>query len=483
VGIDMPEAFIMPKFDMDQEKATIITWLKKDGDFIKMDEAVLVVETEKVAIEVTAPAEGTLVGIRFKEGDVVPVTKVIAYVLKKGESIKDLPADAVLPAQPVILLATPGHAAPAPREMAELTPESTTGQAVARTASPIAMRMAKEMGIDINQVPASGERITREDVERFVQSRDQARLDKAEFATGITADGKIAATPAARRLARETGILLASLAGSGPRGRIQAADVVSARPPRETAAAFVAERPAVSGSAAERPAQIIPFAGVRQKIGQRLQASFQESPHIALTVETDVTRLEAARSHMNTIAAREETGKISLTALLVKVVAWALERNPYINASLIESNIYLWQDINIGVATALKDGLIVPVIHKTSLLSVRQIADALGDLSVRAREGRLALRDVQRGTFTISNLGMYGIQQFRAIINPPESAILAVGAVVRKPVVVDEQDSVAVRPMMTMTIAADHRVIDGVMAARFLADLVQGIEFPETLLY
>jgi pyruvate dehydrogenase E2 component (dihydrolipoamide acetyltransferase) len=127
--------------------------------------------------------------------------------------------------------------------------------------------------------------------------------------------------------------------------------------------------------------------------------------------------------------------------------------------------------------------LIVPVIHKTNRLTIRQIADALGDLSTRAREGRLALSDVQRGTFTISNLGMFGIHQFRAVINPPESAILAVGAVVRKPVVVDEQDTVAVRPMLSLTIAADHRVIDGVVAARFLADLVQGIEFPETLLY
>jgi pyruvate dehydrogenase E2 component (dihydrolipoamide acetyltransferase) len=463
----MPVAFIMPKFDMDQEKATIISWLKKEGDLIKMDESVLVVETEKVAIDVPAPAAGTLVGIRFKEGDVVPVTQVIAYVLKKGETLDDLPKDAVTP---MLAAAVPAQALPA----------SGIGQVVAtHTATPIAMRMAKELGIDINQVPTSAERITREDVERFVQSRDQTRSVQDRVVSAATADGKIAATPAARRLAREAGISLESIFGSGPNGRIQAADVEAE--PRAVVPASVSERPAVSAS--ERPAQIVPLVGMRQKIAQRLQASFQESPHIALTVEADVTRLEAARSHLNTIAAREKAGKISLTALLVKVVAWALVRNPYINASLNDNQIYLWQDVNIGVATALEDGLIVPVIHKTSSLSIRQIADALADLSARAREGRLALSDVQRGTFTISNLGMFGIQQFRAVINPPESAILAVGAVVRKPVVVDEQDSVAVRPMMTMTIAADHRVIDGVVAARFLADLVQGIEFPETLLY
>ena len=177
---------------------------------------------------------------------------------------------------------------------------------------------------------------------------------------------------------------------------------------------------------------------MRQKIAQRMQASFQEAPHIALTVEVDVTRLEAARQHMNQLAARAGDGKVSLTACLVKVIAWALERNPYINASLIDDQIYLWKDINIGVATALKEGLIVPVIHQANTLSIRQIADRLSDLSTRARENRLTLSDVQRGTFTISNLGMFGIRQFRAVINPPESAILAVGAVVRKPVVIDD---------------------------------------------
>lgn len=455
---------------MDQEKATIITWLKKEGDLIKLDETVLVVETEKVSIEVSAPATGTLVGMRFKAGDVVPIAQVIAYVLLSGETIKDLPADLTPAAQPAVL-----PAASVPVHQTDINPISPppagAAQVATHSATPIAIRMAKELGLDLNQVPAAGERTTREDVERYIQSRDQTKTTQ-----GMNI-GKISATPAARRIARETGVPLESIAGSGPLGRIQAADIVSASP------AAAPEHPAVSANKSERPAQIIPLAGIRLKIAQRLQASFQESPHIALTVEADVTHLEVVRTHMNNIAMREKAGKISLTALLVKVVAWALERNPYINASLIDNQIYLWQDVNIGVATALEDGLIVPVIHQTNHLSVRQIANSLADLGARAREGRLALSDVQRGTFTISNLGMFGIQQFRAVINPPESAILAVGAVLRKPVVVDEQDTVAVRPIMTMTIAADHRVIDGVVAARFLADLVQGIEFPETLLY
>jgi pyruvate dehydrogenase E2 component (dihydrolipoamide acetyltransferase) len=167
----------------------------------------------------------------------------------------------------------------------------------------------------------------------------------------------------------------------------------------------------------------------------------------------------------------------------VRIIAWALERNPFINASLGEDGILLWKDINIGVAAAIDEGLIVPVVRNANRKSVQQINREIRDLAGRARTGELSLDEVKGGTFTLSNLGMFGIDQFRAIINPPESAILAVGRVVRKPVVVDEQDTVEVRPMMFMTISADHRVIDGVVAANFLADLVDSIESPELLIY
>jgi len=166
----------------------------------------------------------------------------------------------------------------------------------------------------------------------------------------------------------------------------------------------------------------------------------------------------------------------------VNLVAWALERHPYINSSLIEGKIHLWKEINIGVATALENGLIVPVVHHANLLTFLQMSEKINSLSERARQGRLDLAEVQRGTFTISNLGMYGINQFRAIINPPESAILAVGASVRKPIVIDDRDTIAVRPVISFTLSADHRVIDGVVAAKFMADLVNVVEHPEILL-
>lgn len=450
----MPVPFIMPKVDMDQEKATIISWEKQDGDPIKRDETVLVVETDKVAIDVPAPDSGTLAGIRYQEGDVVPVTEVIAYLLKEGETAEDVPPEVETSSPPAV---------PATPEPASVKPADSASVAI--SATPVAARIADEHDLDLSQVPAEGERIKRQDVERYLAGQGPARGEKE-----APPPGKIAATPAARRLAREAGIPLDSLTGSGPRGRIQAADVKSLPP-----------QPTISKDG--REAEIIPLAGMREKIAERLQASFQDAPHIALTVEADMTRLEVARGRMNEIAARSGEGKVSLTALLVKVIAWSLERHPYINASLEDGQIYQWKDINIGVATALEEGLIVPVIQGANLLSVRQIADSLTDLSTRARDNRLTLTDVNRGTFTISNLGMFNIQQFRAVINPPESAILALGTVVRKPVVVDDQDTVAVRPMMSITLSGDHRVIDGVVAARFLNDLQIAIETPETLLY
>jgi pyruvate dehydrogenase E2 component (dihydrolipoamide acetyltransferase) len=458
----MPIPFIMPKFDMDQEKATIVSWSKAEGERVKAEETVLVVETEKVAIDVPCPATGTLAGIRYQAGDTVPVTTVIAYILKEGETTADLPKDGV-PVAPARSQVSSKEALPIPAQIKIAPMEIPPASPAVPAATPVAARIAKENGVDLTQVTAHGDRITREDVEQFIASQKApAHLEKP------------AATPAARRLARENDLPLESIQGSGPRGRIQAADVTGAT--RQPAAV-------ASVKVGTRSAQVVPLTGIRQTIAERMAASFHDIPHISLTVEADATRLESAQSNLTKLAEKDGTGKITVTALLVKIVAWALERNPYINASLIDGKIHLWQDINIGVATAIPDGLIVPVIHQVGQKSIREIALALQDLSLRARESRLALSDVQQGTFTISNLGMFGIRQFRAVINPPESAILAVGAVVRKPVVINDKDEVAVRPIMAITISADHRVIDGVVAARFLSDLVQGIESPESLLY
>ena len=444
----MPIPFIMPKFDMDQEKATIISWLKKEGDLIKLDETILTVETEKVAIDVPSPASGTLAGILYKDGDVVPVTKVIAYILKEGETIADLPKLDVV-------------AIPSKPEHVPATISMASASAASVNATPVAVRMAKEEGIDLSKVTASGAKVTREDVERYIADQKSAGR--------VT----VPATPAARRIALESGVPLETVAGSGPRGRVQSVDV----------AAMAASVTPSSTASSSRDVEIIPLSSIRRTIAKRMQQSFQESPHIALTVDVDVTEVENTRKRFNIQAEKLGQPRITITALIIKIVAWALVRNPYINASFNEDSILLWKDVNIGVATAVPQGLVVPVLKSADQLGVSEINMRLIELADRARENKLKLEDVQGGTFTISNLGMFGIPHFRAVINPPESAILAVGSVVRKPVVVDDQDRIEVRPMLSLTLSADHRVIDGVVAARFLSDLVTGLELPNLLLF
>jgi pyruvate dehydrogenase E2 component (dihydrolipoamide acetyltransferase) len=232
-----------------------------------------------------------------------------------------------------------------------------------------------------------------------------------------------------------------------------------------------------------REAEIIPLTSVRKTIAQRMQQSFQESPHIVLTVEVDMSEAEAARKHLNVHAEKVQQPKITLTSLIVKMVAWALGRHRYLNSSFNGDSISLWKNINIGVAAAAPQGLVVPVLKDADQLGINEINVRLGAMADRARRNALRLDDVQGGTFTISNLGMFGIPQFRAVINPPECAILAVGSIVRRPVVVDDQDRVEVRPMLALTLSADHRIVDGIVAARFLSDLVAALESPDLLLF
>lgn len=458
----MPTPFIMPKFDMDQETATVVEWLKSEGEPVEVDEKVLVVETDKVAVDVPAPAGGTLSRITVESGDVVPVTSVIAYILAEGESEADLPAQDDGPSSPETVEPEPDHQPDPP--------------ATSIASTPVAKRIAREFGIDLTDVPTRNNRVTKADVERYLAEKGDAASEKP---APIKSRVSVPATPAARRLARELDLNLESISGSGPRGRVQEVDVRSA-------AEKVPVGEEMAPAQIERAAERQPLEGMRRTIAERMQTSFHTAPHIALTVEVDVSQLEQTRARMNAMledaAPEEKVNKVSITALLIRIAAWALARHPYINASLIEEEIYLWEDVNVGVATAIDDGLIVPVIHGADRLTVGQINKNLVDLAGKARIGQLTLENVRGGTFTLTNLGMFGIKQFRAIINPPESAILAVGQVRRKPVVVDAEDNVEVRPVMSLTLSADHRVIDGVIAARFLSDITKAVETPDLLL-
>ena len=440
----MPTPFIMPKMDMDQEVVTIISWLKNEGDRIEKGESVIEVETDKIVSEIEAPESGILANILYHENDEAPVTKVVAYILKEGESLDIIP----------IGEKTVETTISKPEEASK---DTVTAKSSLH-ATPLAEKVSKDLGVQLEQVSPSGSKVTRKDVEAFAERM------KEQVAPRVS----VPATPAARSLAEERGVDLEFLSGSGPRGRIQAADVPMQAPTTIIRAGVTT---------------LVPLVGKRKRIAERLTASYQSTPHIYLTVEVDMTSSESARKQINMLAEKEGQPAISVTAFLVKMVTWALGRHPYLNASLQDDKILLSEAANIGIATAIDDGLIVPVIHSANKLSLREINTQLRYLTNQARTGALTAEQVTGGTFTISNLGMFGIGSFTAIINPPQSAILAVGGLVRKPVVVDENDTIAVRPMMNLTLGADHRVVDGAVAASFLADLVTVLETPELVLY
>ena len=436
---------IMPKLEMAQETATVVEWLKQEGEHVEKGEPLLMVETDKVTLEIESPASGILAGVRVEPQQVVPVTEVIAYILQPGEELDEL-----------------------------------ASQRVSESATPVAQRLAASAGVDPSTVQGTGPRgrVTKSDVE-LVLSRAAGTALAAPPAAAELPSGKVRATPAARRVARERGVDLSAVTGSGPRGRVQATDVLALA---LTPSTPLRPGPGPSPEIGRGEVTVVPLEGMRRTIAERMTASYQTAPHITFTVRVDMSGFEEARARLN--ARAEATGevRVSATALIVKAVAWALERHPLLNSTLQDDGIRLLPEINVGVAVALEEGLIVPVVRQADRKSVGEIAAEVNDLATRAREGRLTPPDVAGGTFTVSNLGPFGIEQFTAIINPPQAAILAVGATRPEPVV-DEEGQVVVRPVMRMTLSADHRIVDGAIAARFLADLREALEAPALLLW
>jgi pyruvate dehydrogenase E2 component (dihydrolipoamide acetyltransferase) len=434
---------IMPKVDMDQETGTVVEWLKTNGDRVQQGETILVIETDKIAIDVEAPGTGILNGISAHPGDVIPIGTVIAYILEEGE---EAPVSA---SEPEVKADQRPAAEPAPaREEIQATP--------------VARKMAEAHGLDLGALTPSGKggKVTKEDVEAALQPADMGLRQ-----------GKTIATPAARRTARIKGIDLGQVRGSGPGGRIQAFDVEK----HQALPAATAPRPDLQDGT-------IPLVGMRRTIAERLTASYQSIPHIQFTARVDMTNFDQARSDYNQLAREKGDEKVSVTALLVKLVAMVLADHPMINSSLLDDLIQLHQDINLGVAVALDQGLIVPVIKNANLKGIREISAEAADLVNRARTGALTSADVKGGTFTISNLGPYGVEQFSAIINPPEAGILAIGATTSE-VVALENGAIAVRPIMRFTLSADHRIVDGAVAANFIADLKATLENPILMNY
>jgi pyruvate dehydrogenase E2 component (dihydrolipoamide acetyltransferase) len=439
----MAVEIIMPKMEMAQDTGTIVRWLKAEGEAVRKGEPLLEIETDKVTVEVEAPGDGILGDITAGEGDEVPVGQVIARLRSAPET------------------------APAVRTPEPKTPpvEATAGALPAAT--PVAQQMAAAHQIDLSHIAPAGRRITKDDV--------SAHLARQQPLAGPRL---LPASPLARRLAREQGLDIGLLNGSGPDGAILAADIRVAL--ETTAKLQPAAPPATPAAAPAEGYRRIPLRRMRKVIAERLQHSYQTAPHISLTLTVDMTELQRLMANLAE-PIRQATGKeLTLTAVLTQVTALALSRHPRLNAHLDEDDILEFDTVHLGIAVALEDGLVVPVIRDAQTKGLIALQTELSDLAGRARANKLALDEIKGSTFTISNLGMYGIEQFTAIINPPEVAILAVGAITPGPKEIDGQ--LAMRPLLRLTLMVDHRAIDGATGAQFLATLKELLENPYRLL-
>jgi pyruvate dehydrogenase E2 component (dihydrolipoamide acetyltransferase) len=422
----------LPRLGQGMESGTIVKWLKGEGEPVKKREPLYELDTDKVTQEVEAEADGVLLKIVVDSGE-VEVGRTIAFIGSEGE---DVPSG--------------NGAAPAAEAEAESDEAAVEEQDEPQTegSSAPAMDDQRERG-------------------------QEAAAATAEAATAAVADapvrpdGRVKASPLARRLAREKGIDIATLSGSGPEGRIVAEDVERGAVAAPTAAPAAAAVPA--GEVEE-----IELTSIRKTIARRLTEAWQ-APVFQLTVSVDMTRSLELRERL-VGRLREGETKPTVSDLLTKVAAAALLRHPAVNAHFAGDKILRFPSAHVGIAVAAPNGLVVPVIRDADRKTIQEIAADRAALVGRARDGKLQRDDLADGTFTISNLGMFGIEQFVAVLNPPQAAILAVGATEEKPVVVDGQ--VEVRPLMSMTITCDHRAIDGADGAEFLRTVKELLEEP-----
>jgi pyruvate dehydrogenase E2 component (dihydrolipoamide acetyltransferase) len=393
----MAFSVVMPALEMAQETGKLLSWRKKEGDAVSKGEPLLEIETDKAVVEVEAPADGVLAGIRASEGAEIPVGQTIAWIVAPGEHP---PSDA-------------GPSAPAARATSQLKAEASSSIPTQTASSPSAV------------------------------------------------SAKI--SPKARRLAKELGVDLSALRGSGAAGEILASDVQAA---------------SASAAGLKKSVEIPTTLG--RIMAERTTQSWTTVPHFFVTRDGDATGLSQYREQI--LEQIESTSRIRITHtdLLVALVSRVLLKHPRLNASWSTDSIQLHDHVNMGVAIAVQDGVVAAVIHNAHLAGLPEIAVKRSEIAERARSGKLRPSDISDATFTISNLGMYQVDQFSAIITPPQAAILAVGSIADRVVAIDGKP--AVRPLMSMTLSCDHRVADGARAAMFLSDLAEALREPAKIL-
>jgi pyruvate dehydrogenase E2 component (dihydrolipoamide acetyltransferase) len=430
---------VIPDEIGDVDECVVVTWLKREGSAVEKDEVLLILQAEKISFELPSPAAGQVTAILAEQGEVV----------KKGQPLARLEVSE--------LAETP----PAPPEAAAV-PTRPAGEV---RASPVAKRLAREHNVDLSLVAGTGEegRITEKDVLAFVE----ARQAKAAPPPGVKPVPP--ASPVAKRLAREHNVDLAQVSGTGEGGRVTEKDVLAFVEAQQAKAAPSEAKPAPTPS----PGETIPLSGARGTIARRMHDSLHSMAQLTLHTEADVTELVALRESLKAHT------PLTYTDLIVRACALALRQHPRLNATLEGETIRLLPQINIGLAVALDDGLIVPVIAAADQKSLADLAQLRTRLAERARAGQLTKEEISDGTFTVTNLGNYDIDAFTPIINPPEAAILGVGRIIEK--VVIYQGKIAQRAMITLSLTFDHRLVDGAPAAAFLQTIQQLLEAPDQL--
>jgi pyruvate dehydrogenase E2 component (dihydrolipoamide acetyltransferase) len=422
----MATNILMPALSPTMTEGTLARWLKKEGETVKAGDVIAEIETDKATMEVEAVDEGVLGKILVADGTTgVKVNEPIAVLVEQGEAVPT----AAAPAAPAPV------AAPPPPTVAAAPSAKPNGHAA----------------------PAAGERVF--------------------------------ASPLARRMAQQAGIDLASLKGSGPNGRIVRADIdaAQARGPVAAAPAPAAAAPAPAPKAAPAapilaPHTLVPFSSMRKVIARRLTEAKQTVPHFYVSVDIELDALLKLRADLNAKSAKDGPGafKISVNDLIIKAAAITLRRIPTVNASYSEEGLVLYHDVDISVAVSIADGLITPIIRRADQKGLAAISGEMKDLAARAKAGKLKPEEFQGGGFSISNMGMFGVSQFAAIINPPQGAILAVAAGQQRPVVKD--GALAIATVMTCTLSVDHRIVDGALGAEWLAEFKRVIEDPLSLM-
>ncbi|OCA87783.1 branched-chain alpha-keto acid dehydrogenase subunit E2 [Bacillus sp. FJAT-27225] len=446
----MAKEIFMPKLSSTMATGTLLQWFKEEGDSVEIGEPLFEIMTDKINIEVESYDQGVLLKKYFDADEEVPVNQIVGYIGEAGENI---PAS------------SPGLSGAAEEEPEDNAAESETQEQAAPVetssvqaaeekprATPAARRIARVNNLVLGAIPGSGPngRIHKKDVTAF--------LENAE------AEPKV--TPLARKVALAEQVDLGSVKGSGVNGKIVKDDVFSAVPKTETSAPAASKRKKMSG--------------MRKVIGERMSQSAYTAPHVTLTSEVDMSKVKELRASLLPVIEKKTGFRLSYTDILIKAVASALSRHPQVNVSIEDDEIVQHSHVHIGLAVAVQDGLMVPVIKDVPGKGLAEITADAKEIGQLARNNQLRPDQLKGSTFTISNLGMYAIDAFTPIINQPESAILGVGRIHDKPVAVN--GALEIRPMMALSLSFDHRAMDGAPAAAFLTELKQILENPFELL-